>query len=382
MEAASIVSESYAGPAHKLHLDYLESIRGVAALSVVLFHYTQAYDGPRLVWFFTHTPLAVICDGTAAVSLFFVLSGLVLSYRHFRTSRTPDLSKFHIGAYAVARVCRIWLPYVVISLISALFSRQIFARYNTSPPPTDWLIFFFKNPHWPLSIRWMLGEIQIFRFETPSLLPQGWTLSIELALSILVPFGVMLASRRTSWLIVVVLMLTISMHGTAFLAHFAAGILIAKYFNDIQDWMSRHRLARWGTLIIGILFYTLRSTLDREWGWPGPAKIWLASGFGAALILCGVLGSDFLKRAFSHRSLRFLGRISYSLYLVHMLVLLCLTPSLMQAMSRWPLSVSWPVGVLTVTGVSLILAIIYYRLVEVPSMAIGKRIQQWITTST
>src|SRR4051794_39802460 len=94
-------------------ISFLDSVRGIAALSVVANHYVLAYGMPKWQWVLSRTPLSIWWDGPAAVSMFFVLSGLVLSIKHFHATKNPSLHAFSIGGYCLARVCRIWVPFAV-----------------------------------------------------------------------------------------------------------------------------------------------------------------------------------------------------------------------------------------------------------------------------
>ena len=74
------------------HFDYLDSVRGIACMIVLVMHFTETlYPG---ICFGTckiesinyynllyYTPLGIIIAGHSAVCLFFILSGFVLSYR-------------------------------------------------------------------------------------------------------------------------------------------------------------------------------------------------------------------------------------------------------------------------------------------------------------
>lgn len=74
-------------------IKYIEGIRGLAAIIVVLHHYTLAFypalnfgdsnqtnfGNGSLELLFANTPLNLIYNGGFAVSVFFILSGFVLS---------------------------------------------------------------------------------------------------------------------------------------------------------------------------------------------------------------------------------------------------------------------------------------------------------------
>ncbi len=97
----------------------LDSVRGIAAMIVVVHHclltqpafsdflfstWRTGYDGTAEYLLF-HTPARIVWDGYEAVTLFYVLSGLVLMLP-WTEGRAPGYL-----AFCVKRVCRIYLPY-------------------------------------------------------------------------------------------------------------------------------------------------------------------------------------------------------------------------------------------------------------------------------
>ncbi len=97
--------------ARRPHLSALTGLRFLAALYVVLFHYARTYlaGGPRWVDNINRA-------GPVAVSLFFILSGLVLTYgstdAHGRCAKTPREFWF-------ARLSRVY-PLFVVAIVLAL----------------------------------------------------------------------------------------------------------------------------------------------------------------------------------------------------------------------------------------------------------------------
>ena len=78
----------------------LDGLRGLAAFVVVVHHaflvspgLADSYQGQRAQltggWWLTHTPLHLVWDGPAAVIVFFVLSGFVLTLPFLREQHRP-----------------------------------------------------------------------------------------------------------------------------------------------------------------------------------------------------------------------------------------------------------------------------------------------------
>uniref|UniRef100_UPI003F4F4F26 acyltransferase family protein n=1 Tax=Caballeronia sp. LjRoot34 TaxID=3342325 RepID=UPI003F4F4F26 len=76
-------------------LPALTSIRFLAALTVVLSHFTELglLNAPK--WFFDF-----VDGGPPAVSLFFVLSGFILTYTYRKTIGTDGPARFYVARFA------------------------------------------------------------------------------------------------------------------------------------------------------------------------------------------------------------------------------------------------------------------------------------------
>lgn len=361
------------------HVAWLDSVRGLAALAVIGSHYVNSYDLPcrsdfcnRLL---SNTPLHVWWDGGAAVGLFFVLSGLVLSLRHFRHGGSPDLSRFSLGDYWAGRVCRIWLPYLAALALSALLHRHYLAAKAdlpaTLPRQNDWLPYL-----WDRALGWgdffqdsfLLGMRMDMAY-----LPQAWTLSIELGLSLLVPVGIMLAARSSLWLVFFSLFAIQPLGISPCLFHFMLGILLAKHHESLGLWLRGKTLCRRCAMVLGFLLYTSGETLSDHLP---PSAVGYLAALGAGLLLLCSFASARLQKILSLPGFRFIGKVSYSIYLLHFAVLIIVTPSFL-ALLNAPAEgfyAAWWLGLAANLVLSTALAGLSYRFIEVPSMALGKRL--------
>jgi peptidoglycan/LPS O-acetylase OafA/YrhL len=363
---------------NRTHIDYLDSIRGLAALTVINEHFVIAYGLPcknqSCQHLLDYSPLHIWWDGGAAVSMFFVLSGFVLSLKYFRTDSPSDMHSFRLIPYITGRIFRIWLPYGVILFISALLYQHTIETplLKTELMPSDWIVNMWRNN--PLTLMDKVRESFLLKLP-PSiiLLPQAWTLTIELALSLLLPVGLLLAERGTFWLIFFSLLSVCCLDISPFLLHFLSGLMIAHHYRLIVDYLTPRPWTRRGILLMGLYFYTSASTFPQSFG---EIVISLAQGMGAGLIILYALSSIRTQGLLSNDILRQIGKVSYSAYLMHMAILICLTPYLLKGLESFTLNTIWlwPSGwLLTIIIVQLLSLVSYYGL-EIPSIRLGRKL--------
>lgn len=367
------------------HIAFLDSVRGLAAMAVLSEHFVIAFGLPctgewcsRLL---DISPLHIWWDGSAAVSMFFVLSGLVLSLRHFRSGTDHNLAHFHLGAFFANRILRIWPPYCLVLLLSAVLYGLLVTTplpSNTLLPPSDWITGLWHQH--PLDWRAMWREA--FLLHLPPLIvliPQAWTLSFELVLSLLLPLGVLVAHRSSLWVVFYCVLLVVFLDAPIFMLHFLFGLLLAQHYGAVVRLLALNPLRQSVVLLLGVMLYTLSDSLP---GRLNESLSWIASGLGSMALLMVAIGSMRFQAWLSWAVLRHIGKISYSFYLLHMAVLIGLTPILLQFMAQYLSSrfCLWLVGWCLSLTLSLTLAHIAYRFLEIPFMALGKDVSQWFCT--
>ena len=110
-------------------LDWIEATRGIAAVTVVLYHVARHVEKTRAVSFWS----ALLQFGHAGVDLFFVISGFVILHVHYKDLGQPD----RFAHYLNRRLTRIYPPYWV-----ALALTIIFGAFGSSGVPEVLNILF------------------------------------------------------------------------------------------------------------------------------------------------------------------------------------------------------------------------------------------------
>jgi peptidoglycan/LPS O-acetylase OafA/YrhL len=144
---------------------------------------------------------------------------------------------------------------------------------------------------------------------------------------------------------------------------FVFGSLMAVHLEEIRQFFTR--FGGWlgfVFLISGLLIF------QGHWSqWHAVQELMVA--VGSILIMASALSPGAIENALLRRFPRYLGKISFSLYLVHVPLVLALTILTHNAL---PL----PVLIAIVVPVSILLAMVFDRLVTVPSAALGYRMAQ------
>jgi peptidoglycan/LPS O-acetylase OafA/YrhL len=359
-------------PSRHERLTHLDAVRGLASVAVLCNHYMLAYGFPGNRALLC-APLSFWWDGPAAVSLFFVLSGLVLSLRFFRSGDCIGLRP-----YCAARACRIMTPYLFVLAVSWLLRSQHLGPVGGGLPYSDWLGSYWSHP---LGLKSLVRQAVLFPaldgWRDFFLVPQAWSLATEMSLSLLVPVGVLVAGRGTAWLWSTALAAYLLAGSCVFVLHFAAGMTIARHYAAIIALLRSRRGLVPAVATLGLCLYGWRNAWAHL---PALHRFHaddLLPGAGAVLLLVAASSSDAAKAALNFAPVRHVGRVSYSLYLVHMLVLFAVTPRMLRAFPGMSNASSWSVGFAVTGSVSVILALLMYRVIEAPSISLGRAAALW-----
>jgi peptidoglycan/LPS O-acetylase OafA/YrhL len=369
----------------------LDSLRGLAAVSVVFHHflltlpaiysaivpiYNRTPPGqPTPLWPLIFTPLHGIWSGTEAVIFFFVLSGFVLSIPFY--DRPPTYR-----AFAIKRVCRIYLPYLT-AVIAAIVMWRILSKHGI-PGLSPWF-----NSVWttPMSPQLLIGHLTLVGiFPNGVYDPVLWSLVYEMRISLIFPIIAVVATRL-DWRAVLILAIACSLGGPSlgssdlirtleYVPMFFVGAVLAKHRYAIaQLWSRAAQSVKFGILVSALLAYTYVWWFFPYVGGLHPiigrthARVlddWMIT-IGAALMIGIAVGSTTAARILGNSVLVWLGRISFSVYLFHAVVYFSLVYVLL---GKVPLWLIWPLSL----AATLIVATFIYETVETRSISLGHRL--------
>jgi peptidoglycan/LPS O-acetylase OafA/YrhL len=330
----------------------LDALRGLAALSVVFIHFHAAFlPLDNLHWYFL--PLFA----GQPVTLFFVLSGYVLSIPYWLGRQVS------YPAFLVRRFFRIYVPYAGAVLVAVLIASHLLYSHLPLMP------WFQRTWQTPLTLG--LIASQLFLVSTsPAINTAFWSLRYEMEMSVVFPAVCWAISRLRPW---GTLLVTIAIAKAGFIL-----------FNHPEHplWQeSGNTLINGSCFLYGALL-AWKSEVIAKWYYKTPrwlkcicmglvvAGYYANKASVAPLACCGVLvfaQYSRVSRLLDTAIPEYLGRISYSLYLLHATVLWATLILLYGKVPFVALSLIYGVATFAISHLFCIL-------VEEPAMRFGKRV--------
>lgn len=327
-------------PTSRTYIDSLTGLRGVAALSVFMFHYASLHPGVRLdltvplIGHVLHTPFGM---GFVGVDLFFVLSGFLLSLPFaeacLKRQNHPPLKR-----YFQRRLLRVFPAY--------------YAQWGIIMLAGSWLV------NWaPLSAMDVLGHLFMFFNIGPEpvkpIVGLWWSLPVELAFYLLLPL-IAPFMRPGRWLALITAGFVISvLYRIWAAAHFAGSAPGASFLAASQIpgglplflmGASAALLVKWMEVNgvrspkpgVATLLFLAGVTLTILWLWlillPNGSAYWsghwsmvlapIALGLFMSTVILGLYwGSRMGNFLCANKLIYFIGVVSYSLYLWHFVLM-------------------------------------------------------------
>ncbi|EEM96241.1 acyltransferase family protein [Bacillus thuringiensis] len=311
----------------------LDSIRGLAALTVVFGHFCLML--PSLPNSIKFSPLRFLWAGGEAVIVFYVLSGFVLSMALYH-------SKTNYWGYLIKRFVRIYIPYyfwiIVTFVLFILFSSYEVVGLR------DWFYDRWQGSITKLDI--LNHFVLLNNFFTENYNPVIWSLAQEMRISIVFPL-LFLLFYKLNWKKTILFALCFSLisvflnmlhigkaegfyNGYADTLHFTSmfivGMLLFKYKEKlIYSYRNMKKIKKGFLIALGIILY-LYSILI--YGFSRNDTTFLLKDWGVVMgvsIFIIMAMSNLKVKAFLNKSVFvYLGEISYSIYLCHFPIMMVL----------------------------------------------------------
>ncbi len=322
-------------------------------------------------------PVSILIDGAAAVCLFFVLSGYVLARKYF--DERDKVRELNLFTYLVGRICRIWLPFAVVILISWLIRKHLWDGYGSYASTSEWFTRIWSETCnlGELVKQLCFGQVA----EAKQLVPQGWTLREEMKFSFLLPILVLIASRGFSWVVFFAALLIGILGQSHFTFHFCMGVGLAFYEERVSRWFKKLSLVHALLLVnVGLLLYGNRGWLPLQVGIrTEEITAWFLSALGGMILVAAALNIPAIIRLLSGKILTYGGLISYGFYLCHLAVVIMLShwsASRISSAESQDQVLIW-LGVLCVNFIAcLAVSTVFYQVVERPSIMLAKKLSQ------
>lgn len=355
------------------HYDFIDSLRGIAALSVLIVHLgrltTPKIDVPA--WIFPLTDI-----GGTGVLLFFVLSAFTLSLS--MNSRKDESNP--LRNYFIRRFFRI-APLFYVVMIATYF-RDIY-------------VFGVWQP-WSEVLKSTFFVLNFFPGSEQGFVWASWTIGAEMAFYVIFPLVFMLSRSLSSSLMILLLSFIIrwawklfifNMMGTTeastfystsilhHLPHFIMGIVTYHIYEATKD-KSLNRIACLVFLLaMPALIFTLIAYKVISYNILGDRSTSCSLLF--SMLLIGVSRVPF--KAVVNKFTMYVGKVSYSVYLIHANVIY-FSGSYISSLLEGHIYNGWAyvLCLLSVLTITLTLSTLSYEMIEKKGNRLGRNFIGWL----
>lgn len=274
----------------------IDGMRAVAALLVVCSH---AAPVARTLYGETPSTPFIEAMGAIGVQVFFGITAFLFSRKALQGS-------VDVPSLIASRVRRIVPLYFVCSAVAVAFALYLSTTLTTAPPVE------YKDVIKTFAFGFVGGSPIIAGVATSQLIGQAWTLAWEWMFYLTVPFLAAIFARRSWTMAALIFTAACALYqlkeGQQIWVFFVPGVLAAM----LEKRIALGRFARVAVFALGMIAYGISLALEAKLY--GPARLILST----MAFPCVLFGHQWLMTL---RPLRLLGEVSYSLYMLQLLVL-------------------------------------------------------------
>lgn len=348
----------------------LNGLRAIAALAVVLSH-TTVYLGefnlnPHIIGTLANGNPKGIDLSDFAVSIFFALSGFLITYLLLVEDRAGEIN---IKNFYVRRILRIW-PLYYLYLIIALFFINIWGIHH--PNYTNYFYIFFT------------ANVPKILQEKSDLLGHYWSLGVEEQFYLFWPWVVKTWIKKLNTIVILLIIVLIAIKIIAHLnypeTYFeetmytnrfdcmligAMGALLFFQNNELFIKFSAHiltQIAAWAAIFLALINkFHIANILNHEF-----------MSIATVLLIIGQIKSKNKIINLDRGIFEFLGKISYGIYVIHPLIIFGLARVFLLFLGE-PTVLHYILAYTGVTGLTILVSHVSYRYMEKPFLKLKSR---------
>jgi len=344
-----------------VYFNNLDALRFFAAFSVLIFHFSKDVLGridESQLNTFQDFLFSVADKGKLGVNFFFVLSGFLITFLILHEQKHKGF--FDLKKFLIRRTLRIWPLYFLIVLIGFVLFPLIISDYETSH--NAWMyVAFLAN----------FDEINNGLNDSVNFLTSPWSVAVEEQFYLF--WGILCLGlfqlKKISWptLFIVFYLICFAFrwkhwseeriiyyHTLAVFQDIITGAVIGWSVFTRKNWISRlQKVSKLGNLLIYLIGFGIcifkNKIFINEWV---VMERFVLSLFFAYIILDQINGKHSLLKFGRIKLFNYLGRISYGLYMYHLVVMYLFvdiflneTTSLAEALTYLAMSIAATVGI-------------------------------------
>jgi peptidoglycan/LPS O-acetylase OafA/YrhL len=409
----------------KVDTAWLNGVRGIAALIVIFVHFIAgevevgfrgyfAEPAEENRYFFQLPPFRIIFADQAMVALFFIVSAYSVSIKPLQLRDYAPRERFLDGlaSSVFRRPFRLFAPVIVLETISHI--AFYFGLY-----PWVQLHEYHLQTAWEVALHY-LGFILALLHPFTAALPialniQVWTIPVEargsfivflliLATSHMSTFGRLLTLAATTWFTIWELDWWLFTFVSGLVICEIRGILDARALDSLNSARFRRasnsiyiRTANWCIFILGFFLLCIpEQPTDNPWVgeysilgafdvahfelFAKISHMWRS--LGGVMCIFAMSSSSALQAPFNSSFAQYLGKISFGLYLTHLMVIRLARDELIQ-LTWWAVgddnAWGWVGAAAVLTPVIFAVAHVFYLLVDLNSVRLSRWIENKLT---
>lgn len=374
----------------KPYFDNLDVLRFVAAFSVLVFHLgrdLQDWFAQYKVHSWFQYVTKITDKGALGVNFFFVLSGFLITYLMLWELKSSG--GFSYKKFLIRRTLRIWPLYFLIIALGFFIFPIIIEEYATEHN-VSWYLLFLSN----------FDEIRVGAFDSINFLTSPWSIAVEeqfyvvwgllglhffglmkpnkvfLKYAVYALLCVSLIFRWTHWDDARVLYY----HTLSVMPDLLFGCLLAVYWDKNSAFFDGIKQVPTTKIMIiyalGFLMILLKNFIFA-------GNLVIVERYAIALFFCFVIVDQIqnerkISWTWFHKRALYLGKISYGIYMYHLLVMFLLHDYLLRdfdykGFSKIDLLLGAVIYVLAAPTITILLSWVSYRFFEKPFLRLKGR---------